>query len=47
MNPERKPWLFLKRLERWSPLAAVRPMLTPLAADEQVEPLNANPKEQM
>lgn len=35
MDPDKKPWLFLKRLERWSPLAAVRPMLTPTAPGER------------
>lgn len=34
MNPDRKPWLFMKRLERWSPLAAVKPMLAPMAPGE-------------
>jgi hypothetical protein len=42
MNPDKKPWLFLKRLERWSPLAAVRPMLAPMAPGEQ--PQTAAPR---
>ena len=33
---ERKPtWLSLKRLDRFNPLVAVRPMLTPMAPGEQ------------
>jgi hypothetical protein len=35
MNDDRKPWLFMKRLQRWSPLADVRPMLAPMAPGEQ------------
>lgn len=35
MNPDRKPWLFMKRLERWSPLADVKPMLAPMAPGER------------
>jgi hypothetical protein len=34
MNPDRKPWLYMKRLDRWNPLAAIRPMLSPRATDE-------------
>lgn len=34
MNPDRKPWLFVRRLDRWNPLAAVRPMLAPMAPGE-------------
>lgn len=27
MNEPKKPWLFLKRLDNWNPLRAVRPLL--------------------
>lgn len=37
MKNERTPWMFVKRLERWSPLAAVKPMLTPVAVGECCE----------
>lgn len=37
MSQERTPWLFVKRLERWSPLAAVKPMLMPSAHGECCE----------
>ena len=37
MDEPRKPWLFVKRLKTWNPLAAVRPMLAPMAPGEQGE----------
>lgn len=37
MSAEKTPWLFVKRLERWSPLAAVKPMLAPVAHGECCE----------
>lgn len=37
MSQQRTPWMFVKRLERWSPLAAVKPMLTPCQPGECCE----------
>jgi hypothetical protein len=37
MSPDRKPWLYMKRLDRWNPLASVRGLLSPAASDE-IEP---------
>ena len=35
MAHETRPtWLLIKRLKAWSPLAAVRPMLAPMAPGE-------------
>jgi hypothetical protein len=45
MNPDKKPWLFLKRLETWSPLAAVRPMLIPAVNETIAE--ESGPREGM
>jgi hypothetical protein len=37
MSPELKPWLYMKRLDRWNPLACVRGLLNPESSDE-IEP---------
>lgn len=36
-DAERMPWMLMKRLERWSPLAAVKPMLLPVSRGECCE----------
>ena len=38
MSPDRKPWLYMKRLDSWNPLAAVRPMLRPEAEASEETP---------
>lgn len=31
MTQERKPWLFVKRLQSWNPLLSIKPLLAPPA----------------
>ena len=40
MSPNRKPWLFLKRVNTWNPLSGVKHLMEPPAAPKQgsIEP---------